>query len=213
MLILASEIKMSQTHFMEQAVKRRRVHDRDREADILAAARRLFTKKGFNGASVAEIARAANVAEGTLYLYAATKRDLLGRVVERWYAGLMDELRAALAAEPDLRAKLFTFTRAQFAVFVDHAAFGRLLARDIRSEPGYRDSALYRMNRDYTRLFMDLLRQGQADGIIRDPLALDIARDLFFGGIEHASIAGVSRETLNPRARAFFDVWWEAVRA
>ncbi len=204
MLILVAEIKMSQTHFMEQAVKRRRVHDRDREAEILAAAHRLFTEKGFDDTSVAEIARAAKVAEGTLYLYAATKRDLLGRVIERWYAGLMADLRAALAAEPDIRSQLFAFTRAQFAVFVDHAAFGRLLARDIRSEPGYRDSA---------RLFMDLLRRGQADGIIRDPLALDIARDLFFGGIEHTAIAGVSRETLNPRARAFFDVWWESVRA
>lgn len=204
---------MSQTHFMEQVVKRRRVHDRDREAEILAAAHRLFTEKGFDGTSVAEIARAAKVAEGTLYLYAATKRDLLGRVIERWYARLMADLRAALAAEPDIRSQLFAFARAQFAVFVDHAAFGRLLARDIRSEPGYRDSALYRMNRDYTRLFMELLRRGQADRTIREPLALDIARDLFFGGIEHAAIAGVSRETLNPRARAFFDVWWEAVRA
>lgn len=203
---------MSQTHFMEQVVKRRRVHDRDREAEILAAAHRLFTEKGFDGTSVAEIARAAKVAEGTLYLYAATKRDLLGRVIERWYARLMADLRAALAAEPDIRSQLFAFARAQFAVFVDHAAFGRLLARDIRSEPGYRDSALYRMNRDYTRLFMEL-RRGQADRTIREPLALDIARDLFFGGIEHAAIAGVSRETLNPRARAFFDVWWEAVRA
>lgn len=192
--------------------KRRRVHDRDREADILDAARRLFSENGFDATSVAAIASAANVAEGTLYLYAATKRDLLAKVIERWYAGLIAELQRTLAAEPDVRAKLLAFARAQFAVFVEYASFGRVLARDIRSDPGYRDSALYRMNRDYTRLFMDLLRQGQAEGVIRPDLHLDIARDLFFGGIEHAAIAGVSRETLNPRARAFFETWWAGVR-
>ncbi|MBK8457628.1 MAG: TetR/AcrR family transcriptional regulator [Phyllobacteriaceae bacterium] len=198
---------------MTEASRKRRIHDRDREADIIDAAHRLFSEKGFDGTSVAEIARAAEVAEGTLYLYAATKRDLLAKVIERWYAGLIDALKHTLDAEPDAKAKLHAFVRAQFAVFVDHAAFGRLLARDIRAEPGYRESALYRMNRDYTRLFMDLLRQGQAEGVIRDDLLLDIARDLFFGGIEHAAIAGVSRETLNPRARAFFETWWAGVRA
>lgn len=198
---------------MEQTTRRRRIHDRDREADILDAAHRLFAEKGFDGASVAEIARAAEVAEGTLYLYAATKRDLLAKVIERWYAALIDELRRDIADAPDIRAKFLAFARRQFAVFVDHAAFGRVLARDIRAEPGYRDSALYRMNRDYTHLFMDLLRDGQAQGVIRADLYLDIARDLFFGGIEHAAIAGVSSETLAPRARAFFETWWEAVKA
>lgn len=197
---------------MTEASRKRRIHDRDREADIIDAAHRLFSEKGFDGTSVAEIARAADVAEGTLYLYAATKRDMLARVIERWYAGLIEALKRTLDAEPDAKARLLAFARAQFAVFVDHAAFGRLLARDIRSEPGYRESALYRMNRDYTRLFMDLLRQGQAEGVIRRDLLLDIARDLFFGGIEHAAIAGVSRETLNPRARAFFETWWVGVR-
>ncbi|MFZ1680655.1 MAG: TetR/AcrR family transcriptional regulator [Rhizobiaceae bacterium] len=193
--------------------RRALVHNRDREAEILDAAQALFAEKGFEAASVAEIARRASVAEGTIYLYAATKRDLLSRVVERWYAGLIEALRPAIAAETGARDRLAAFARRHFAVFVDHAAFGRLLARDIRSEPGYRDSALYRMNRDYTRLFMDIVRDGQREGVIRADLPLDIARDLFFGGIEHTALSGVSRETLGPRARAFLDAWWEAVRA
>ncbi len=193
--------------------RRALVHNRDREAEILDAAQALFAEKGFEAASVAEIARRADVAEGTLYLYAATKRDLLSRVVERWYAGLIEALKPAIAAETGARDRLAAFARRHFSVFVEHAAFGRLLARDIRSEPGYRDSALYRMNRDYTRLFMDIVRDGQREGAIRADLPLDIARDLFFGGIEHTAFSGVSRETLGPRARAFLDVWWEAVRA
>ena len=198
---------------MSKPQRRRLVHDRDREAEILAAAHRLFAEKGFDGASVAEIARAAGVAEGTFYLYAATKRDLLNRVVERWFERLMAELADALDQGPDARARLAIFAERQFSVFADHLAFGRLLARDVRAEAGYRDSALYRMNRDYTRLFLDLVRQGQAEGCIRTPLALDIARDLFFGGIEHAAIGGVRPGTSAARAADFFALWWEAVKA
>lgn len=44
---------------------------------ILQAAKDIFAEKGFNGATTAEIAKAAGVAEGTIYRYFKTKKDLL----------------------------------------------------------------------------------------------------------------------------------------
>jgi len=50
---------------------------RDKLARITAAARSLFVEKGFDETTTREIARRANVALGTLFLYATDKRDLL----------------------------------------------------------------------------------------------------------------------------------------
>src|SRR5215472_17763161 len=61
-----------------------------RRAQILAAASRVFARRGFHRTTVREVAREAGIADGTIYLYFASKQELLlallgqlGRVAER----------------------------------------------------------------------------------------------------------------------------------
>lgn len=54
----------------------------EKSARILAAARALFEERGFERTSMSEVARAADVAEGTVFQYAATKVELLMMVVD-----------------------------------------------------------------------------------------------------------------------------------
>ena len=77
----------------------------DKREMILKAAVRTFASRGFFGAQVADVARAAGVAAGTVYLYFRGKDDLLVSIFERTMAEAIDEGRAALegvggAAEP-----------------------------------------------------------------------------------------------------------------
>jgi TetR/AcrR family fatty acid metabolism transcriptional regulator len=73
-----------------------------REASILAAATRVFAQSGYHGARMAEVARAAGVADGTVYLYFRGKRDLFVSLFEQGFADFLAGLDAALAsaAEP-----------------------------------------------------------------------------------------------------------------
>jgi AcrR family transcriptional regulator len=50
---------------------------RDKRQAILAAARELFARQGYEETTIAEIARAAGVAVGTVYLYFQSKHDIL----------------------------------------------------------------------------------------------------------------------------------------
>lgn len=54
----------------------------ERRQDILEAALKIFTNKGYNGSTTAEIARAAGVAEGTIFRHFATKKELLIAVLK-----------------------------------------------------------------------------------------------------------------------------------
>ena len=54
----------------------------EKRARILAAAHALFEERGFERTSMSEVARAADVAEGTVFQYAATKVELLMMVVD-----------------------------------------------------------------------------------------------------------------------------------
>ena len=70
-----------------------------KESSILDAAEKIFAQVGFDGAKVSDIARAASVAEGTVYLYYKNKQDLLAGVVGRFWTQLT--LGAEAAIEPD----------------------------------------------------------------------------------------------------------------
>ena len=65
----------NQTNQRKKTVEKRR-------QDILEASLKIFAQKGYNGSTTAEIARAAEVAEGTIFRHFATKKDLLFAVLE-----------------------------------------------------------------------------------------------------------------------------------
>jgi AcrR family transcriptional regulator len=94
----------------------------DRLDAILAAARGQFAARGFDAVTMADIAAAAGLAKGTLYLYCRTKEEvflaLMGDAFGDWFAAL-----AAVLAAP---------------ATADLAAFGRGLARTAADRPDLR---------------------------------------------------------------------------
>jgi AcrR family transcriptional regulator len=61
--------------------------------DILAAAMKLFTERGFDSVTVAEVARAADVSEKTVFNYFPTKEDLVVHRGAERMGDLLEELR------------------------------------------------------------------------------------------------------------------------
>src|SRR2546421_2047368 len=79
-----------------------------REA-ILRAATDVFAGSGYFNAQVADVARAAGVAAGTVYLYFRSKDDLLVSIFERSMREALAEGRAMAAAVRDPRERLRRF--------------------------------------------------------------------------------------------------------
>jgi len=188
------------------------VHNRDREAEILQAARAVFEQRGFDAASVAEIARRSSVAEGTIYLYCANKRDLLQIVVARWYEQLIADATPGLAERSGAREKLRFFAERHLNALFENAVFGRLLVSELRSSADYPGSALYKLNARYARRLVDILREGVAAGEVQPEARLDVARDLFFGALEHMALSGASEASKRAGAlEAFMGLFWRGI--
>jgi AcrR family transcriptional regulator len=79
-------------------IGRRERAKQDKRERILAAARELFTRHGVSGVTTQQIADRADVAIGTLYLYASTKAELLIMVQNAKFAAAIDEGLAASSA-------------------------------------------------------------------------------------------------------------------
>jgi AcrR family transcriptional regulator len=84
-----------------------------RRAQLLKAAQRVFTRKGFHAASVADVVAEAGVSQGTVYHYFDSKEALLLAVFTEWETGnLQEEVGQALQAAPTAVGKLGLLARA-----------------------------------------------------------------------------------------------------
>jgi AcrR family transcriptional regulator len=73
---------------------------------ILEGARQVFLASGFDGASMGEIAKAAGVSKGTLYVYFDSKESLFAALTTEEKQGLAEVLFKLSADDPDVRSVL-----------------------------------------------------------------------------------------------------------
>jgi AcrR family transcriptional regulator len=156
-----------------------------RVADIMRAARSVFDEKGYDAASVAEIAARAGVVEGSVYRYFEHKRALLVEVVERWYEELLADYDEHLAAIDGTWDRLRYLVWRHLSTIQKQPRLVRLVFEELRPGADYRETCVFRLNRAYTRRTLDILREGVARGEIRGEVSLAVARDMIYGGVEH----------------------------
>ncbi len=87
-------------------------------AEVLAVARRLYARKGYQRTSMVEIARASELAVGTLYQLFPSKEAILRGLLEAQMDRLIARVQAAARDEPDVRAQLRR-------IVLTHLAFAR----------------------------------------------------------------------------------------
>jgi AcrR family transcriptional regulator len=162
-----------------------RLGRQQRVDEILAAARDVFAAQGYDNTAVAEIAARTGVAEGTVFKYFATKRELLLKVLERWYEDMFGDYARDLAGVAGHRARLRLLIRRHLCSVRDYPLLCRLMFREVRSEQDYHGSDLHALNRQYTRLLLDVIEDGMQADEFRADLPPALLRDLIYGGIEH----------------------------
>lgn len=106
------------------------------QGDILDAAMRVFVDKGYHAASVSNIADAAGLAKGTLYIYFESKEAMTTAIVDRHFAVTKDQIMGGslcdtlhafledLRQTMDVPAEQASFHRVFFEVFGPSFASG-----------------------------------------------------------------------------------------
>jgi AcrR family transcriptional regulator len=152
---------------------------------IMQVATQVFRDKGYSEALTAQIAARAGVVEGTIYRYFPGKRELLIRVVEQWYEGILADYDQQLAALQGTRARLRFLIWRHLSVIHREPGMCRLIFQQLRAWPEYRRTTVFELTREYTRRTLEILQQGIDAGEFRADVPLRIVRDLIYGGVEH----------------------------
>lgn len=196
------------------AGRRERTKAENRGA-ILAAAREVFARLGYDAATVRDVVRRTDLASGTFYNYFPDKEAVLRALVEEDAAGLRARLREVRAAATTLEAFVGDAYRVYFSWIAEDRAAFELVRRNAASirqlidEPalgGGVDELIDDLRAvparwDLPRLDADYLAAAMAGAAIemavrmveRDPPDVEgaarFATDLFLGGIERLTLA------------------------
>ncbi len=169
---------------VEPRTRRERVEAR--EEAIIAAAHEVFREHGFDGARIAEIARRATVAEGTIYLYFKNKEALLHAVVGTFYERLTASAEEGVHGLVDTRKKLEFLARHHMISCLSEWRIIELAMATYRQMSEYESSGYLQFNKTYVAVFDHVIREGMNRGEIRKDIPIWNIRDLFYGALEYS---------------------------
>src|SRR6202158_667177 len=168
-----------------QRKRHSRLPREQRMREIMQVAAQVFREKGYSEALTAQIAARAGVVEGTIYRYFPGKRELLIRVVERWYEHILADYDQQLKRLQGTRARLRFLIWRHLTVIHNEPGMCRLIFNQLRAWPEYRRTTVFELTREYTRRTLEILQQGIDAGEFRADLPLRIVRHMVYGGVEH----------------------------
>jgi TetR/AcrR family fatty acid metabolism transcriptional regulator len=183
---------------------------------ILRAATDVFAERGFFNAQVADVARAAGVAAGTVYLYFRSKDDLLVSIFERTMRDGLARVRASVAETSDPRERLRRFARLHLSGLGRDRNLAVVFQVELRQSTKFMERFSSTMLRDYLGLIRDAIADGQRAGLFRDDLKPTVAAKMFFGALDEMAtnwILSTRRYSLEADADAVVDLFVNGARA
>lgn len=145
-----------------------------RRAEILEAALKVFSDKGYHGARIEDIASELGMAQGLFYRYFESKRDVFGQVIDEVIAkvarGTLSDPPSASRTREEYAEQLSRAVDKLFDRFVDDPLASRLLffeALGMDEETGRKAQALFDLFGEYSASY---LKHGVERGFLRPDL-------------------------------------------
>jgi AcrR family transcriptional regulator len=188
-----------------------------RRAGILKAARKVFARHGYDGATMDDVAEACSIAKGTLYLYFKSKRQIYLGVLKEDLQLLREANRQAIEAVSSAEDMIRAFITTRFDFCERHRDFFRIYNSDISAifisaHPLQKDLREFYL--DQAELLAGIISNGIRVGELRDVPAQAAAFAIY--DMTRASIArrvlGLSSQTGDADADTLIDLIWKGIQ-
>jgi TetR/AcrR family fatty acid metabolism transcriptional regulator len=183
---------------------------------ILRAAIDVFAERGYFNAQVADVARAAGVAAGTVYLYFQSKDDLLVSIFERTMREALARVREAVADTNDPAERLRRFARLHLGGLGRDRNLAIVFQVELRQSTKFMERFSSTLLRDYLGMIREAIESGQRHKLFRADVKATVAAKMFFGVLDEMAtnwILSRRRYSLEADADAVVDLFLNGARA
>ena len=193
-----------------------RIEKTDKRDALLRAAIETFAARGFFNAQVADVARTAGVAAGTVYLYFRGKDDLLISIFEKTMKEAIASGRESIAKHTDPLAQLRTIARLHLDRMSRDRALAVVFQVELRQSTKFMERFSATHLREYLGIIRDVIARGQSMGIFRKTLNATLAAKLLFGMLDEITtnwILSKRRYSLANESETIVDLFVRGVGA
>lgn len=160
----------------------------ERKRQILVSAIKVFGDKGFQNATIAEIARDAGIGDATIYEYFESKEDLLLAIPVEITKELIPEINDHMMGIKGAFNKLRKFIWWWLNYIEKNPGYGSIVLLELKTNKKYVSTEAYQAARIFYRIVLDIMKEGQEEGTIKKEMNIFLARSLCVGAIEHIVI-------------------------
>ena len=183
---------------------------------ILRAATRVFARNGYFNSKVADIARAAGVADGTVYLYFRSKEEILHSIFDRNMAEAIAADRKLIDKLRDPREKLRRIATLHLERLGADRDLAVVFQVELRGSTKFMEEFSAAGFAEYLGLLRAIFEEGQRTGVFRKELNAKVAAKIFFGALDEMAtnwIISKRSYKLEPMADVVMDVFLNGVSA
>ena len=151
---------------------------------ILEAAIKVFARQGFYQSTIAQIAREAGVADGTIYLYFKNKDDILVQFFNYRTKQVFDRFRAAVSQADNSLDKLRNLIRLHLMEFQRDRNMAIVYQVETHQSSRLAENQIREMAKMYQDLVSEIVETGQQEGSIRKDLYVGLVKRFILGAVD-----------------------------
>ncbi len=151
---------------------------------IIDAAVKVISRHGYHRTRVADIAREAGVADGTVYIYFAKKEDILVSLFQVLMARFVDGLRLKLEQCSNANEKLKAIITYHLTTLEKNPDQARVTQIELRQIDEEINEGISQPLLDYFKLIEEVIAEGKKQGLYRQDLDVRTARKVIFGAVD-----------------------------
>jgi len=169
----------------------------------------VFAARGFYNARVSDIARAAGVADGTIYLYFKNKDDLLISLFEDRMEGIISAFREELGRLSTARERLRRLIELHLHMVEADPKLAEVLTVELRQSAKFVHEYRAPKFGEFLDLIAEVIALGCQTGEFRADIDPNITRRAVFGALDEVSLAWLTRRRGQPfeLAHAVDELW------
>lgn len=156
----------------------------DKRAAILRAATSVFAEKGFFNAKVADIAKAAGVADGTVYLYFKNKDDVLHSIFDRAMDEFISDGRRELATLTTPEEKLRRIAELHLGRLSADRDMAIVFQVELRGSIKFMQEFSAAGFAEYLDIIRETIAEGQRSRVFRGDLKPIVCAKVFYGALD-----------------------------
>ncbi len=150
---------------------------------ILDAAVRVFAEQGFHQATISQIARAAGVADGTIYLYFKSKKDILSHFFNHTTRQVFERFRDVVDQQESAEDKLRALVRTHLTEFQNYRDLAVVFQREALLARQVNEEDIKAITRMYIDILDEIIRLGQKENTIRKTFSRGLAKRFILGAV------------------------------